>query len=352
MAGSLVGPVIGGIMGANAADDAADAQEAAAARSDKTQRYMYDTTRKDNMPMLEARNNSVNQLQYLLGLGGGNSPQMQTREQIRNELLPDYTTRMRDGGGSGTYDAAKFGAYVRSGAMAGPMLASMARSDGGRPWTSDSGNKYRPRAAASYYDQIDNAGLRAAIEARLAEQEAQQNALMAQQQNDPQFGSLMRDYGAREFWNDDGTQLGLQFGLDEGRKGLNRMAAANGSLNSGETLRALTRFGTNYMGTKFNEGFNRDNVKKSTKFNMLSGLAGTGQVGASQIQSAGQNYANNVSANQIGVGNARAASAIGGANAWSNALSGAYNGYQQNQMMNRMFPPKPAFGGYEVGGWD
>jgi hypothetical protein len=106
------------------------------------------------------------------------------------------------------------------------------------------------------------------------------------------------------------------------------------------------------MGTKFNEGFNRDNVKKSTKFNMLSGLAGTGQVGASQIQSAGQNYANNVSANQIGVGNARAASAIGGANAWSNALSGAYNGYQQNQMMNRMFPPKPAFGGYEVGGWD
>jgi hypothetical protein len=319
----LGGSVLSGVMGADAAGDAADAQEAAAARSDKTQRYMYDTTRKDNMPMLNARNASVNELQYLLGLSSGqksvaNAP-IPTYSDIRNQLLKDYTKSKT----------------VMTRGHRGP----------GDVWYS---------GKRTTQDIVDEKGLAAAVQARLDQQQAARAAEQARIQDmqsaDPRFGSLMRDFGQSDLDNDLVYQNGLQFGLDEGRKGINRMAAASGGWQNGATLKALTRFGNDYATTKTEGAWNRFGANKASKFNMLSGLAGTGQVGASQISTAGQNMANNISANQIGVGNARAASAIGQSNSWGNALSGGWNAYQQNNLLNRL-SPQASFGSSGLGGW-
>lgn len=116
---------------------------------------------------------------------------------------------------------------------------------------------------------------------------------------------------------------GYQFRLSEGEKGINRSAASQGGLLSGATQKALAKYNQDYASNEFGNTYNR-----------LASLAGIGQTAVNSAAGAGQNYANNVSQNQLGIGNARAASAIGSANAWGNGLSNAYNGYQTNQLYN------------------
>ena len=58
---------VGDILGSMGAEDAEDAQYKATQEANKLQRYMYDTTRQDNMPALDARNWSLERLQGLLG---------------------------------------------------------------------------------------------------------------------------------------------------------------------------------------------------------------------------------------------------------------------------------------------
>jgi PPE-repeat protein len=65
---------------------------------------------------------------------------------------------------------------------------------------------------------------------------------------------------------------------------------------------------------------------------------GSGQTAANLVGASGQNYANQAGQNYMNAGNARASGYVGSANAWSNAIGNAYNQYNQNQMMNQMFP--------------
>jgi hypothetical protein len=111
------------------------------------------------------------------------------------------------------------------------------------------------------------------------------------------------------------SQPGYQFGLNQGQTAIDRSAASRGSLYSGATLKALQRYGQDYGSTKLNESYNR-----------LSNIAGLGQVANGQSMQAGMNYGNNVSANQIGMGNAQAANALNQGNTWGNAVNqlGAY----------------------------
>ena len=201
--GAVAGPLIGGLLGSDSADNAADAQTGAAAASDATQRYQYDTTRADNAPF------------------------RQTGLQANNRL--------------------------------------------------------------------------------------------AELMNSGQFG---RRFGASDLAGDAVYQSGLQFGLDEGTKGINRQAAAGGSMLSGATLKALTRFGNDYGSTKANESYNRFNTDQNSQYNKLAGLSGAGQQATNQVSAAGQNMANNISQSQQGVGNARGSAYLAQGNAWQNALNG------------------------------
>jgi hypothetical protein len=153
---------------------------------------------------------------------------------------------------------------------------------------------------------------------------------------DPAYGSLARNFSAADMNADPVYQSGLQFGLNEGEKGINRQAAATGNLLSGATLKALTKYGNDYASTKGNESFNRFNTNRQTQYNMLSGVAGTGQMANNQVASAGQNMANNVSQNQLAAGNSRAAGYIGSANAINGGISQGWNMYQSNQLMNAL----------------
>ena len=149
--------------------------------------------------------------------------------------------------------------------------------------------------------------------------------------------------GIRNFLSSNNNQItadqvmadpGYQFGLAQGNKNIQGSAAARGVLYSGATQRALSRFGSDYATSRFNDTYNRMETGRTNQFNRLATAAGIGQTANNQVAGAGQNYANNVSGNLIGAGNAQGASSIAQGNAWGNALNQGVSSYNQYQNAN------------------
>lgn len=117
-------------------------------------------------------------------------------------------------------------------------------------------------------------------------------------------GALLRDLASGDFMNNWQTDPGYQFRMEQGRKALEGSAAARGNLNSGATLKALTRYGQDYGSQEYGNIYNRE-------YNRLSNLVNLGQNAAAQTGQAGQNYANQFGQNTMGAANAQAAAAMG-----------------------------------------
>ena len=160
-------------------------------------------------------------------------------------------------------------------------------------------------------------------------------------------GKYTKDFSMADFQQDPG----YAFRIAEGMKALDRTAASRGGLLSGATLRGATRYGQDMASQEYTNAFNRYQTNRANQLNPLQSLMGSGQTAAGQVASAGQNYANQAGQNYMNAGNARASGYVGSANAWSNAIGNAYNQYNQNQMMNRMFPQDSTGDGqYSAGG--
>lgn len=122
-----------------------------------------------------------------------------------------------------------------------------------------------------------------------------------------------------DFMNNWQTDPGYQFRMDEGAKAINAAASARGNYNSGATMKSLARYAQDYGSNEYNNAYQR-------QYNRLSSLAGIGNSTNSMMGQNGQNYANQVSQNQLGVGNAAAASQIAQANRNSSMAGGALAG--------------------------
>ena len=147
-------------------------------------------------------------------------------------------------------------------------------------------------------------------------------------------GKYTKDFSMADFQQDPG----YAFRIAEGMKALDRTAASRGGLLSGATLRGATRYGQDMASQEYTNAFNRYQTNRANQLNPLQSLMGSGQTAANQVGAAGQNYANQAGDAYMGAGNARASGYVGSANAWSNALGQVANTYNQNQMINRMFP--------------
>lgn len=86
---------------------------------------------------------------------------------------------------------------------------------------------------------------------------------------------------------------GYAFGLSQGRDALESSAAAHGNLYSGNTLKKLLEYGTNYGTSKYNDAFDRARSVFNTNLNNQSNLANLGAGAAAQLQNAGTNFAKN-----------------------------------------------------------
>ena len=137
-----------------------------------------------------------------------------------------------------------------------------------------------------------------------------------------------------------------RFGLNQGMDAVQASVARNGGLYSGATLQALNQFGQDY-----------GSQRRGQWMNSLADLSGQGLNAAAGQGQAAQATMGAVNDAYAGLGNAQAAGAIGGANAWNSALGnamGAY-GYMQGQGGNGggMGGLASLFGGSKnwLGGW-
>jgi hypothetical protein len=147
---------------------------------------------------------------------------------------------------------------------------------------------------------------------------------------------------------------GYAFRMSEGMKALERSAAARGGLLSGATLKGAQRYGQDLASQEYQNAFNRALTeynarvaRESTGYNRLASLANVGQTATSQITGAAGTLGSQLGSNIIGAGNAAAAGQIGSANAIVGGLGQGINFYQNQQLMNRLYPVR---GGGSFGG--
>lgn len=152
-----------------------------------------------------------------------------------------------------------------------------------------------------------------------------------------QPGAAMdQKFGIEDFENDPVTQLSFKYGMDQGTRGINNMAGARGMRDSGATLKALTRFGTDYGGQQAGASRDRFIGDQTNLYNRLAGLAGTGQQATQFGAAMGAQNAQTIGQNLMGAGNARGAAAIGQGNAFSSGLNTISNWYGQNAMLDKI----------------
>jgi len=150
------------------------------------------------------------------------------------------------------------------------------------------------------------------------------------------FGAFNKKFSVADFESDPVTQVSLKYGLDLGTKAIDRGAGAAGLRNSGATMKALTRFGQDYAGSKASESYGRFYGDQDRIFNRLSGLAGTGQTATMGTAALGGQSAQNVGNLLTAGANARGAAAIGTANAYGGALNTVGSYYAQKQMLDKI----------------
>lgn len=158
--------------------------------------------------------------------------------------------------------------------------------------------------------------------------------------NDPEFGSLSKDFSLADFAKDPG----YGFRQAEGEKSLERGAAARGLSASTPGLKSLMRFNQDNASSEYGAAYGRFREQQSNKFNLLSYLAGTGQNAAAMTGQAGVNMASSAAQTMMAGGNAQAAGAIGSASSWNNAIQGGLGNYMYQQRFDQLMKRMPVFG--------
>lgn len=274
--GAITGGIglIGNLIEGSSAEKAADTQVKAADQATAEQRRQFDLTRKDLAPWMQSGSQALERLNAALGLG----PKPPTSAQA----LASYQSVLKQYQDAQTQKAA-------------------------------------PAKLQALHDAVSRAG------------QVYRSALNAERGEGISYGTLLKDFSGQDLQ----SEPGYQFRLDEGIRAINNMAANRGSLDSGETLKALMKFGQDYAGNEYQNAFNRDAANKERKFNMLSGVSGTGQVTATNLGQFGQNTAGQIAENYLGAGNARAAGQVARGAGWANTLNDVGSYYRLQNLLRR-----------------
>jgi len=336
---AIAAPLISGALAGDAAGEAADTQSAAAREASATQEAARLQQRQDLAPWTTGGGLAQNELLMRLGLGGGSGGGGLSRDQIRNELLGQFT---KTGAGGNPAD--------RQLAMAGDDQ-TQANYGGttGREYYYDTNDRQAysvPQGwQAGGQSVVDEAGLNAAIDARMA-------AAQAQASSNPNYGSLLapapayKQFTQQDLNNDLVFQNTFKTALDTGLNQINTRAASSGGYGSGAALKALTRFGAQtantYTGDAYNRNLNEQNnlysrnmAGKAQTYDFLSGVSRQGQSAAAGVGAAGIATGNSIAGNQLAAGNAQSAGIVGGANALSGGIADATDAYRWNQLMSK-----------------
>jgi len=141
---------------------------------------------------------------------------------------------------------------------------------------------------------------------------------------------------------------GYAFRMSEGIKALDRSAAARGNLMSGAQLKGINQYGQDLASQEYQNAYNRFQTSRTNTLNPFASLAGVAQSSANTLGTAAGQFGQQIGNNIIGAGNAAAAGQIGSANAIASGVGQGVNFYQNQQFMNKLFPPKEVATGPEL----
>lgn len=237
------------------------------------QERIYNDSVDRGEPFYNAGEGAINMLADYLGINGGSQ---QTRSQIYNEMLPQYTREQtttqagpeyfRDPRSGQLYSVTSDGFLTGSGQYQG-MAAASAYGEGLLP-----GGKRQESQSITDYDALNKA-----VDDRFGSQETPDY-----------FGTLLENFSLDKFHEDPG----YQFRLDEGQKAIERAAAARGQYYDPSTVKELSSYNSGMADQTYNDAYNRYNLDQNNIFNRLAAVSGIGQTATGQINATGQNYAN------------------------------------------------------------
>lgn len=274
--------VVGGVASSNSASQAKSAQNSATQKAVDTSNQQFYANQNALAPYRDAGTAALSRLQSLLGMGPGSS--VATTGPISRDQFDSQ-------------------AYL----AANPDLAAKA------------GDAHFVADPYSHYLEYGMKDGRQGYKYADSPQSVTSSPLLAK------FSSA--DLAADPVYNS-----GLQFGMDEGTKAIERHASATGGYDSGADAKAIARFANDYGSTKAADSRSRFVEDQNNIFGKLSSIAGMGQGSTNVGVSAGANNASNLSALYSSQGNANAAAAIAG----GNAISGAGNNLSQYMMLQQL----------------
>ena len=283
------------------------------------QKQIYNENKQYIQPYYQAGTSGLNELMMRLGLGGGTTG-TKTAAQLRQEMLPSYTSQVQRSGmapirsaseGGINKDIYSGGLRVTTGAEGNKRVrlgqGGFTIDPSGNIRFSDMGTPEESTRALALYNSlgigtpsstVDNAGLDAAVQQALSEQTAAQTAA----QQNPLYGSLLKSFSMEDYQADPG----YQFRLSEGNKALERALASRGQFSSMNpaAAKALQDFGQQSASQEYGAAYDRYNADQGNIFNRLAAITGIGQTATGQLTGQGNQYANTATDILTGQGNA------------------------------------------------
>lgn len=320
--------LLGGIMGSNAAEDAAQTQANATNKAAQLQNNQFNQIRDDLAPYRNLGSAAINPLLQAMGFNApaaSSTPQL-TYDQLYQQLLPQFTTTTPEttstsGGGRN---------------FQGPIGGD--QDFGVYNWANPSNNY---GASSTPTSSVDYAGLNAAVQAQLNQQQnGQYSNILNNLTKDPN-NILNQQFS---FNPGDLTKTpGYEWNYAQGMRAVNNSAASRGLGLSGAQLKGAESFASGLADNTYQNQYNNALTQYQTNYNAaannvnrLMSLLGVGQSAANQTGAYGMQNAANLGNYLTSGANAQASGQVGSANALSNALSGVGNNALLYSMLGNM----------------
>ncbi len=298
---------------ANAAEDAAGAQQDAANLSYADQQKLSAQQRKDAAPYRDSGYNALNQLNYLMGLGGNPEQLAPTKDNFNAEAYRDWRIQQVTDSINKQYGAKNPEKAARKIAKRTAELTAALKD------TESAWKQYKQRSnsglgvGGDFWNKRDVTGEGAGGEG---------------------YGFLQQRFNNDVFEKDPG----YQFRMDEGNKAVEAGAAARNGLLSGAAMKAMQKYSQGFASNEYGNAYNRYTGDQQNMYNRLAQMAGTGQQqinNTAQMQQSGMQNANSY---MMDAANARASGIVGANNARQsgyqqigNTLMDAYGIYAQQK---------------------
>lgn len=317
-AASVAASVYGSSQQSKAAKKAASSSAGAASDANAAQLEMYNQTREDTLPQINAGQSASNQLSYLMGLTpankantgmfgdtSGTDPSSNLSPAISNKIrnLVSKSPNLEYPDGSDAY----VNHTINS-------VAALSPEDY-QAWLAQVG--IDPSTAQSVFTDAQ-AGKSATVPS------TNQGYGDTINPDTGAYGSLTHNFDINDFKNN--MDPAYQWDIQQGQEALQRTQSADGGLLSGAAAKAISDYTQNQASNEYGNAYNRYNTNQTNLYNRLAGISGTGMTGSANVATSGTNAANQIGGNLIGAANAQGAAGITAANSNASAAGSAVGG--------------------------